>query len=136
MLDSSKDTKNNIITSYTEILKEIDINFQILIINKKLDISKYIENTKKLNINIINKNKVISLYDEYMDNLEKLLNKANIYETKYYFVFSMDITNEKEIYNIEKSLKKLNKIGCNVSRLRGVDNIKQMLYECINKEYV
>lgn len=136
MLDYSKDTKNEILTNYTEVLKELDIGFQILVINKKIDIARYIENTKELNIKSISKNKMNAFYEEYMNDLEELLNKANIYETKYYLVFSIDITKEKELENIENSILRLNKIGCYISRLKGVDNIKRMLYECINKENI
>lgn len=136
MLDYSKDAKNNILMNYTEVLKELDVGFQILIINKRLDVLKYIDNIKELNIKNISKNKMNIFYEEYMKDLKKLLNKANIYETKYYLVFSIDVTKEKEIESIENCIFRLNKVGCYVSKLRGVDNIKNMLYECINKEHI
>ncbi len=130
LFDINEERKNNILNKYKEILKQINFDFEVLMINQKFDIDKYINKLK--NNSLVNeKNK--SIYFEYVKELkEKILNE-NIYETIYYIVVSFANINNLNVESVDKIIKKFADIGCNVTRISGKDNLVKILNNTINR---
>lgn len=114
--------QSKIINSYITFLREINIDFQILLINKKLNIEN-IFNSDKLNN---------EKYGHYLEDMRLKLKEDKIIYTRYFIVVSLN--KQEDIEDIDKSIFLLKNCGCNVSRLNKKRDIEEMLYECINKE--
>lgn len=133
LLDFSIEVQNSIYMIYNEFLREMDLNLQIYISNKKMNTESYIKN---LNDSILRENneKFKIFLTNYLDDLKEKLNYERIYITKYYIVVSLDRKSEQNIEEIDNVFKKLNKLGCIVNRVVKRDNLLNILYESINKE--
>ena len=113
LFDINEERKNNILNKYKEILKQINFDFEVLMINQKFDIDKY-----------INKLKNNSLVNE---------KNKSIYETIYYIVVSFANINNLNVESVDKIIKKFADIGCNVTRISGKDNLVNILNNTINR---
>ena len=126
LLDDNIDVINKIINNFECFLRQMSINFQIFIKNKKLDINNYIndifESEEKLNSATLKK--------KYFDYFKELIGKNKLYILHYYFIIV--INKEDDINNIEDSFNLLKGIDCNVKKLSEKD-INDLLYESINK---
>lgn len=120
----SEDSMKNIFNSYITFLRDINIQFQIVLINKKLNLEnifKYKENE--------NENQI---YNDYLNDMKEKLKNDEIFYTNYYIVVSLN--KNDNIEDIDRTINILKNCGCNVFRLKGKEKIEKMLYECINKE--
>ena len=124
--------KQNILTIYKEFFKQVNFDFQILILNSKLNVSKYINNLiAKTNISKIEN---INLKNKYINDIKNKLLKEKIYECDYYIIVSLPYNSNFDIYSIDNVINKLNKIGCNVKKIIGKNKLEKIVYRCINKE--
>jgi len=135
LLDFSVEVQNSIYMIYNEFLREMNLDLQIYISNKKMNIENYIDDLKN---NIINQDKegIKIFLTRYLNDMQDKLNIENIYITRYYIVITLVQNNEQNIEEIDNVMKKLNKLGCIVNRIVGIRNIEKILYESINKESI
>ncbi|MEG0872538.1 MAG: hypothetical protein RSE00_01560 [Clostridia bacterium] len=133
MLDLSIDVTNSILTTYMEFLRELNVDFQILVMNKKLDISLYKKEYMKP-IALSKNSKLTEVYKKYTaDTLEKLKGE-NIFTTTYYIIVSQDVEKEFCLEEIDITMFKLKNIGCGIKRIIEDLEIEAILYRSINKE--
>jgi len=132
MLGLSENEKENILTVYKEFFKQINFDFQILILNSKLNVDKYIEKLiAKTNIYQVEN---IDLKNKYINDIKQKLLREKIYESDYYIIISLSYNSNLDIYSIDNVIKKLNKIGCNTKKIFGKNKLEKIMYRCINKE--
>lgn len=132
MLGLSKMEKENILTVYKELLKQVNFDFQILMLNSKLNIDKYIKNLiSKTNISKIENT---NLKNKYIKDIKEKLLKEKIYETDYYIAISLSFDTNLKINDVDNVINKLRKIGCTVKRIYGKNILQDLMYRCINKE--
>jgi hypothetical protein len=132
-LNFSMDTQSNILNLYNEFLRELNFEFQIYISNKKINVENYISNLEK----VINKNanlRHINLMKRYLESITKELENEIIYTTKYYIVISFERDSSYDISQIDNIIKKLDYVGCNTKRIKEKKELKNILYESLNKE--
>lgn len=132
-LNFSMDVQSNILNLYNEFLRELNLEFQIFISNKKINIENYINNLSKL----INKNvseSYVSMMNSYLQSIEKELENEMIYTKKYYIVISFNRESDYDINQIDNIIKKLDYVGCNTKRIKTKRCLKSVLYENFNKE--
>lgn len=122
VINISEDMQKTITNSYTTFLREINVDFQILVINKKLNIQNIFNN----------QNTNCGKYDKYLQDMRVKIKEDNIFYTKYYMVVALN--KQDNIEDIDKSINLLKNCGCDVTRLDNKKEIEDMLYECINKE--
>lgn len=133
LLDFSIEVQNSIYTVYNEFLREMNLDLQIYISNKKMNTESYI---KKLSDNILRENNEIfkNFLNHYLEDIKEKLNYERIYITKYYIIISIDKKSTQSIDEIDNVFKKLNKLGCIVNRISKRSDFVNLLYESINKE--
>ncbi len=129
-LNFSIDVQSNILNLYNEFLRELNLNFQIYISNKKVNIPKYIQSLKE---SVISDNAIIK---KYIESISKELENDTLYSTKYYIVISVSREEDIDIESIDVVIEKLRYIGCNVRKVQNKEKLKTILYESINKEVV
>ncbi len=122
IINISDDIKNNILNSYVSFLREMNVDFQILIINKKLKLDNIFSDNSK------------EKYDKYLQDMRVKIKEDKIFYTKYYIVVALK--KHDSIEEIDKIITLLKNCGCNVNRINTKKDIKNILYECINKEDV
>ena len=135
LLNFSIEVQSNILNLYSEFLRELNLEFQIYISNKKVNIPKYIESLK----NSMSKKNSFSynnLLSKYISSITEKLEDEVIYNTKYYLVLSIDRDELIDFSTVDYTIKKLNNIGCNVQKINSKRKIETLLYESINKEVV
>ena len=133
ILNISDEIVSNIISIYTEFLRELETEFQILISNQKLDVEKYIQDFMQF----IDIDKDMSeIYAEYIEDIRKKLYDEQLYNTKYYIVTYIKNTSIKKEKDIIATLYKLKQLGCNVNRIEGRNNLLKIMYSSINKEII
>lgn len=132
MLGLSQTEKENIVMVYKELLRQVNFDFQIIMLNSKLNIDQYIEQLiKKMDIAKI---KNISLKNKYVEDIKSKLLKENIYETDYYIAISISGNTNLDIYAIDNVIKKLERIGCATKRIYGRNKLQDLLYRGIHKQ--
>lgn len=114
--------QKTISNAYTTFLREIDIDFQILVINKQLNIENILNNTDGYS----------QEYERYLEDMRVKIKEDKIFYTKYYLVVAL--TKQDDITEIDKTVNLLKNCGCGVVRLNQKRDIEELLYECINKE--
>lgn len=114
--------QKTIVNSYTTFLREINVDFQILMINKKLNIENILNN----------QNTDSAKYNKYFQDMRVKIKEDKIFYTKYYVVVALN--RQENIEEIDKIVNLLENCGCDVNRLKNKKDIEEMLYECINKE--
>lgn len=134
-LNFSIDIQSNILNLYNEFLRELNLNFQIYISNKKVNIQNYIQSIKQAISSIENPN-IQNLSERYISSVSKELENESIYTTKYYIIISVGTNEDIAMDNVDNIISKLNYIGCNVSRICDKRTLKNILYETINKEVI
>ncbi len=132
LLDFSVEVQNSVYMLYNEFLREMNIDLQIYISNKKMNIDSYIEELRTKILNQKNEN-FKNFLGNYLNDLKEKLKNENIYITRYYIIITMDLKNNDEIKDIDNIILKLNKLGCVVSRIKEHDKMLNILYESINK---
>lgn len=134
ILSDNEEVKDKIVDIYVEFLKEINVEFQILLINKKLNIDEYVNKyfSKIENDKILEK----ELYNKYIIDLKNKLTQEKIYNTKYYIIVSLNVNDSTKIEDVDNIMEKLNKIGCKVKRLNKKSDYTKILYETLNKESI
>ncbi len=134
-LNFSIDVQSNILNLYSEFLRELNLEFQIFISNKKVNPDMYIKGIQKTMIKNSSK-RYIELYNEYIASIKEQIEKEEIYTTKFYIVISLDNSSSVDIITIDNIIKRLESIGCHVNRIVSKNKLKTLLYESINKEVV
>ena len=135
LLNFSIEVQSNILNLYSEFLRELNLEFQIYISNKKVNIPKYIESLKN-SMSIKNSFSYNNLLSKYISSITEKLEDEIIYNTKYYLVLSIDRDELIDFSTVDYTIKKLNNIGCNVQKINSKRKIETLLYESINKEVV
>lgn len=128
LLDLSDDTKEILISKYKEFLRQVNFDFQVLIMNRKYNTKKYFDSLRTDNINNS------QLYNNYILDMENKLNNENIFETYFYIIVSLKHDDYIKGDNVDNSVKILNKIGCNVERIKNRKRLIDILNMSINKE--
>lgn len=128
LLDLSEDIKENIVLQYKEFLRQVNFDFQILIINKEYDLKKYFTNMSKTHA------QNMKLYNEYILDMELKFKKESIFETYYYLIVSIKDNQYLNVENVDNTINILTKIGCKVKRIIRKEEICNILNMCINKE--
>ena len=128
LLDLSDEVKEKIILEYKECLRQINFDFQILIVNKKLNFDEYIQ---KINNNICD-NKI---YNEYLSDMKLIFKNENIFESLFYIIVKINDKQCFKVENVDNSLKILEKIGCKVERIKDKVLLETILNKGINKEW-
>lgn len=126
ILTLSTDLQNKILIVYKEFLTEINFDFQIVAINRKIYKNEIINNNK-----INNQNRNFNLQKKYINQIEKDFIGNNICITDFYIITNHNGTVEY----VDKIFAKLSKIGCNVERVIDTSKIEKILYKCCNKIY-
>lgn len=126
LLDLSDDIVENIINQYNEFLRQLNNDLKILVINKEYNIKEYFMNT--INNELINKD----MYKDYMNDMEEILNREKIFDTFFYIIISIKNDN---VENVENSFEILERIGCKVKKIKGKEEIINILNKSINKEW-
>lgn len=128
LLDLSESMKNKIMLCYKEFLRQVNFEFQILIINKKIKYEDYQKNVN--NCKIHNE----KLYKDYLKDMEENFKKEDFFDTYYYLVVTKSKSNGFSVDNVDNVIKILEKIGCKVNKVENVNLINELLNKCINKE--
>lgn len=130
LLEMSVPTQQNIISIYTQILREFTIPIQILVSNKRLEVENYL--STYFSSTTVFSSKILNLiYREYVNDMRKKLQEENIYESKYYI--SITVCPQQDMLEIERILYKLEKIGCRLEKIKNAMQLKKLLYEMIHK---
>lgn len=132
-LNFSIDIQSNILNLYSEFLRELNLEFQIYISNKKINVQNYISNLQN-SMNKKGSKHYIELMNNYLVSIANQLENESIYTTKFYLVISLNRESEYELNSLDNIIKKLDTIGCNTKRIMSKSDLKLLLYECINKE--
>ena len=124
----SSNIQLNIINIYNQFLRLCNFNFEILILNKRLDIEKYIKeyyfNYSKISEDI---------YLKYIQDISNKLRQEDMYETKMYIIVSDNFKVKSSIGDYEKVIYRLDEIGCKVRKINTKKEYEELLYKCINK---
>lgn len=83
-LKSNKE-KEQIYESYEEFLKVFKNDFQIIIKNKEINLTKYLEKIKSINFFSNNE-----LKNSYIDHIRNLINSEYVYEKVFYLIYSIN----------------------------------------------
>lgn len=130
-LDLEEDMQNNIVSIYTEFLRRIESNIQFYITNRKLNIDQYIKDQffKKE----FNNTRLDDIYNQYVSDIKDKLKSENIFTTKIYIVFSQNSKENNDIKELEDHILLLERLGCKISKITRKSNLKQILFETLNK---
>lgn len=130
----SEDEQNAIIFAYQNFLNSIDFPIQIVIHSRKLDIDKYIENTKELgekNENILMKKQTL----EYCEYIKKLVEYADIMEKKFYVIVPHDPyrSQSKNMFSeFMQSISASDSVDSIKRRHKEFDELKKILSQRVN----
>lgn len=128
LLDLSDEVKEKIVVEYKEFLRQINFDFQILVINKEIDFNSYMKMIK--NNEIDNK-----IYNEYIKDMELKFRNENIFDTIFYIIVKIKDNQFFTVENVDNSFKILEKIGCKVKRIKDKKVLEKILNSSINKEW-
>lgn len=129
LLDLNESTMENIILQYKEFLRQINFDFQVLVINKEISFKEYI---KKVFNDELNRTKI---YSSYINDMEIKFKNENIFETVYYIIVKIKDNNMLNVDTVDNSIKILSKIGCKVNRIIDKNKLTKILNNSINKEW-
>lgn len=134
-LNFSIDVQSNVLNLYSEFLHESNLNFQMYISNKKMNIKAYVDKIKS-NIRKDGSKKYKENVEKYILSIASTLENQKIYTTKYYIVTSLDSQDNINIIAIDKIIKKIDATGCICTRVTSKKKLEKLMYESINKEVV
>ena len=123
IINISNDIQKNISSVYTTFLREINVDFQVLVINKKIDFNQ-----------VFNSNKFNQINSKYFSDMRVKIKDDKIYYSKYYLIVALK--KQDQVENIDKMIDIFKNCGCNVKRIIGKNEIELILYECINKREI
>jgi len=129
LLDLSENVKEKIVLEYKEFLRQINFNFQILVINKEVKFGDYMNQI--LNSNVCD-NKI---YNEYIKDMEIKFKNENIFDTIFYIIVKFEDKEYLKVENVDNSLKILEKTGCKIKKISNKENLEKILNSSINKEW-
>lgn len=129
LLDMSDDVKEKIILEYKEFLRQINFDFQILVINKEVKFSDYMK--VFLDNNLCDS----KIYNEYVKDMELKFKNENIFDTIFYIIVKINDSQYLKVENVDNSFKILDKIGCKVKRINNKEVLEKVLNCSINKEW-
>ena len=127
-LDLSIDMQLNIINIYNQFLRQTDFKIQILVSNRKLNIDEYVNNYLENNYKIDD-----SVFNMYIKDIKEKLKIENIYETKYYIIFSENFKESSKKDEYEKVIYKLEEVGCKIKKINNIKEYEKILYKHLNK---
>ena len=113
----SEEEQNSIIYGYQGFLNSIDFPVQIVVQSRKLDIDKYIDNTKEIAEKHENPLLKQQTYD-YCDYIKKLIEYADIMEKSFYVIVPQDPYRSQDPNALAKFMQ-------NISASDSIDNIKR-----------
>ena len=117
------ETQEKICSIYLEFLKTMNFDFKIYIENDYFKVDKKeIKNDNSYKDN---------LKKEYLNNLEKLIDKDKVYVKKFYMIVTLNNINEFEELNRHISL--LKSIGIEINMLNTKEKIKHIIFKSFNR---
>ena len=128
LLDLAENIKLNMVEKYKEILRELTFNIQILVVSKKLNLDLYIKKHLTCNKNIPR-----DMYIRYVEELKKEIYEENIFESNIYIIVSETVQEKSKIEEITRVIYKLEELGCKVERVLKKEEIKEIIYNSLNK---
>lgn len=129
LLDLSDDVKEKTVIEYKEFLRQINFDFQILVINKELNFNDYMREI--LNNNLCD----MQIYNKYVKDMELKFKNENIFDTIFYIIVKIKNNQFIKVENVDNSLAILEKIGCKVKRIKDKESLAKILNSSINKEW-
>lgn len=129
ILTLTNDVQNRILSVYKEFLKEISFDFQIIYVNKKLSEDECEEIFKNSDNSLVTRN--LNFLNRYKKEVKSSLIQNEVCINKFYIV----VTYNGAVEYVDRILKKLTKIGCDVKRVIEDRELKNILYKCFNKCY-
>ncbi len=130
LLDINENTKEKLFDIYKEFFRQVNFDFKIVTLNRKLCLEEYINKLRTIVINKSSSNN--ELKSKYLDELKIKLENENIHNSHHYIIVSSE-SNNFSVENVDNSLKILERMGCNVKKIIGKNNIASILQNCINK---
>lgn len=131
LLDINEDTKERLFDIYKEFFRQINFDFKIITLNRKLNSEEYINKLKTIVMNKSNSNN--ELKTKYLDELKIKIENENIHNSCHYIIVSSE-SNNFSVESVDNSLKILERMGCNVKKVKEKENIANILQSCINKD--
>lgn len=128
LLDLAENIKLNMVEKYKEFLRELTFNIQILVVSKKLNLDLYIKKHLTCNKNIPR-----DMYIGYVEELKKEIYEENIFESNIYIIVSETVQEKSKIEEITRVIYKLEELGCKVERVLKKEEIKEIIYNSLNK---
>lgn len=128
LLDLAENIKLNMVEKYKEFLRELTFNIQILVVSKKLNLDLYIKKHLTCNKNIPR-----DMYIRYVEELKKEIYEENIFESNIYIIVSETVQEKSKIEEITRVIYKLEELGCKVERVLKKEEIKEIIYNSLNK---
>lgn len=128
LLDLAENIKLNMVEKYKEFLRELTFNIQILVVSKKLNLDLYIKKHLTCNKNILR-----DMYIRYVEELKKEIYEENIFESNIYIIVSETVQEKSKIEEITRVIYKLEELGCKVERVLKKEEIKEIIYNSLNK---
>lgn len=129
ILTLTNDVQNRILSVYKEFLKEVSFDFQIISVNKKLSEDESEEIFKNSDNSLVTRN--LNFLNRYKKEVKSSLIQNEVCINKFYIV----VTYNGAVEYVDRILKKLTKIGCDVKRVIEDRELKNILYKCFNKSY-
>ncbi|MBR1883488.1 MAG: hypothetical protein IJ809_00820 [Clostridia bacterium] len=118
IIDKNDKRIYEIISKYEQFLRLMNLDFQIIMKNKEINVEDYFEISKE------GKDEVKKeMIDEYMKNLKNLFNYSKIYAIEYLLV----ISTTTYVKNVENYLKILDEINMKCEKIVGIENISNYL---------
>ena len=127
-LDLAENIKLNMVEKYKEFLRELTFNIQILVVSKKLNLDLYIKKHLTCDRNIPR-----DMYIRYVEELKKEIYEENIFESNMYIIVSETVQEKTKIEEITRVIYKLEELGCKVERVLKKEEIKEIIYNSLNK---
>lgn len=127
LLNSTKYVMDNILNTYIEFLRSMNIDFQIYMENTKVNMNDYFNHIVLTDKNT-NKEKLARIYK---GELESFFNDNNIYVFNYYIILTID--SKSNLDEINKDIYNLEKVGVCILKLEGKDILSSFIYSKINK---
>jgi len=122
----SEEEQNSLVMQYQGFINSLHFPIQIVVRSKKLDLSPYINNIKKIALN--QTNELIRMQTEdYADFVSQLINLANIMKKTFYVVVGYDPLNISQVSFLDKIFKKDQAIGkIKISEEEFIHNTKEL----------
>ena len=111
ILTLTNDVQNRILSVYKEFLKEISFDFQIIYVNKKLSEDECVKIFENSDNSLVTRN--LNFLNRYKKEVKSSLIQNEVCINKFYIA----VTYNGAVEYVDRILKKLTKIGCDVKRV-------------------